>query len=312
MTPHLPEGVLVGHWTDSEAWTGCTVVLLPEGSVSSCEIRGGGPGTIGTDFLQPSSGGPGGQAILFTGGSAFGLAAAEGVVRFLEERGMGLQTRAARVPLVAGAVVYDLALGDPGARPTGDAAYAACEAAGIEPQRGSVGAGTGCTVGKLLGPQHWSKGGLGVAGAEIAGGTVVAAVAAVNSIGEVVREDGEVLAGIRGETGFLRTTELLRAGTPFNRPWQEATTLVCVVTDARLTKTGAWLVARAANAGLARAVQPIWTPFDGDSVFCGATNAKDVDPVAVAAVAADVTAEAIRDAVRQATGAPGCPAAAEL
>ena len=117
---------------------------------------------------------------------------------------------------------------------------------------------------------------------------------------------------VRGEAGFERTADLLRAGTSFSRPWQEATTLVCVVTDARLTKTQAWLVARAANAGVARAVAPVWTPFDGDTVFCAATNARDADHVTVAALAAEVVADAIRDGVRQATGAPGCPAASEL
>jgi L-aminopeptidase/D-esterase-like protein len=312
MTPSLPEGVGVGHWTDHEAWTGCTVVLLPDGSVASCEVRGGGPGTIGTDVLQPGSGGPGAQAILLTGGSAFGLAAADGVLRFLEERGIGFPTRAGLVPLVSGAVVYDLALGDSAARPTPDSAYAACDAATARPERGSVGAGTGCTVGKLLGADHWTKGGLGLASAETAEGSIVATLAVVNSIGEVVDGGGSVLAGVREGEGFVRTTDLLRSGTPFSRPWREATTLVCVLTDARLTKTEAWLVARAASAGVARAVVPVWTPFDGDTVFCAATNARDVNPATVAVLAAEVTAEAIRDGVMRATGAPGCPAASEL
>jgi L-aminopeptidase/D-esterase-like protein len=312
MTAKLPDGVLVGHWTDRERWTGCTVVLLPEGSTASCEVRGGGPGTIGSDILQPASGGPGAQAILLTGGSAFGLAAADGVVRFLEERGIGFPTRAGRVPLVAGAVVYDLALGDPTGRPTADSAYAACTAATTTPERGSVGAGTGCTVGKLRGPERWTKGGTGVAGTRIDGGAVVAALAVVNSIGEVLAEDGSVLAGVRSDGGYERTADLVRSGERFDRPWREATTLACVLTDARLTKTEAWLVARAANAGVARAVSPTWTPFDGDTVFCAATNAFEEDALAVAVLAAEVTAAAIRDAVRQATGAPGCPAASEL
>lgn len=309
MSARLPDGVLIGHWTDREAWTGCTVVLLPEGSVASCEVRGGGPGTIGSDILQPASGGPGANAILFTGGSAFGLAAAAGVVCFLDERGIGFPTRAARVPLVAGAVVYDLALGSPTGRPTPESAYAACAAATATPERGSVGAGTGCTVGKLLGPEQWTKGGVGLSGAEIDGGAVVSALAVVNSIGEVVGEDGTVVAGVRGDGGYRRTAELVRSGVRFDRPWREATTLVCVLTDARLTKTEAWLVSRAANAGLARAVSPAWTPFDGDTVFCAATNALEADPLAVAVIAAEVTAAAIRDGVRQATGAPGCPSA---
>jgi L-aminopeptidase/D-esterase-like protein len=312
MSAQLPHGVLVGHWTDREAWTGCTVVLLPDGGVASCEVRGGAPGTIGTDALQPASGGPGAQAILLTGGSAFGLAAADGVVAYLEDRGLGFETRVARVPLVAAACVYDLAVGDAGVRPTSDAGYAACEAAASAPEQGSVGAGTGCSVGKLLGPERWTKGGLGIATSATAEGVTVGAVAVVNAVGEVVEADGTVLGGVRGQHGFQRTVELLRSGVTFNRPSREATTLVSVVTDARLTKTQAWLVARAASAGVARAVVPVWTPFDGDAVFCAATNERDADPVVVAALAADVTAEAIRDGVRRATGAPGCPAASEL
>lgn len=311
MTPRLPAGVLVGHWTDRDAWTGCTVVLLPEGSVASCEVRGGGPGTIGTDVLQPASGGPGANAILLTGGSAFGLSAAEGVVRYLEEHGVGVATRVKLVPLVAGAVVYDLALGDVHARPTAASAYAACEAATAEPERGSVGAGTGCSVGKIRGMAQATKGGLGIASTQTVGGLTVAAVAVVNAVGEVVDERGDVLAGVRGANGFERTADLLRAGASFDRPWQEATTLVCVLTDAQLTKTQAWLCARAANAGVARAVVPVWTPFDGDAVFCAATGGREADVVVVAALAAEVTAEAVRDGVRQATGAPGCPAAPE-
>lgn len=309
----FPDGVLVGHWTDRAAWTGCSVVLLPDGAVTSCEVRGGAPGSIGTDALQPSAGGPGAQAILLTGGSAFGLAAAEGVARFLEERGVGFVTRAGRVPLVAGAVVFDLAPGSPSVRPDAASGYAACAAASGAPARGSVGAGAGCTVGKLLGARGWTKGGLGTASAELAGGVVVSAVAVVNAIGEVVDRDGTVLAGVRREGGgFHSTVELLREGASFAGAWTEATTLVAVVTDARLTKTEAWLVARAAAAGVARAVVPVWTAFDGDAVFCSATNEHETDPTAVAALAAEVAAEAIRDGVRQATGAPGCPAASEL
>ena len=167
MTPQLPDGVLVGHWTDREAWTGCTVVLLPDGSVSSCEVRGGAPGTLGTDAISPASAGVGANAILLTGGSAFGLAAADGVVRWLAERGRGHPTPAGPVPVVAGAVVYDLALGSASTWPTAEAGYAACEAATVTPERGSIGAGTGCTVGKLLRDGR-TKGGLGVASLESA------------------------------------------------------------------------------------------------------------------------------------------------
>ena len=308
----LPHGFAAGHWTDPEGWTGCTVVLAPEGSVSACEVRGGGPGTRESDLLSPASAAPGAQALLLTGGSAFGLAAADGVVRYLAERGLGFRTRAALVPLVAAAVVYDLALGDAEARPTPADAYIACEAAGAELERGSVGVGAGCTVGKLLGPEHWTKGGFGVASLELAGGATVAALAAVNAFGEVIAEDGSVLAGIRRDGAFVRTADLFREGVRADRPWREATTLVAVVTDAVLTKTEAWLVARAASAGVARAVSPSATSLDGDVAYCFASNTVEADPLAVSVLAAEVTAAAIRDAVRQATGAPGCPAVREL
>ncbi len=309
--PALPDGVLVGHWTDRDAWTGCTVVLLPEGTVVGGEVRGGGPGAAGTDLLSPAASGPGANAILLTGGSAFGLAATDGVVRWLAERGVGYDTPAGKVPLVAAAVVYDLALGDASRRPGAAEGYAACQAASATPDRGSVGAGTGCTVGKLLWPPSWTKGGLGLASTDLPGGGVLAALAAVNPVGDVLAEDGSVLAGSRRGDGFARSVAEVRAGGSLRRPWREATTLACVLTDARLDKAGAWLVARAAGAGVARAVAPVWTPFDGDATFCAATCRADVDPLVVSVLAADVVADAIRDAVREAEGAPGCPSAFE-
>jgi L-aminopeptidase/D-esterase-like protein len=311
VTPGLPAGVRVGHWTDRGAWTGCTVCLLPEGSVASCEVRGGAPGTLGTDIMQPSSAGPGANAILLTGGSAFGLAAADGVVRWLAERGIGFQTPVAPVPLVAAAVVYDLGLGDADTRPDAESGYAACEAATEQVERGSVGAGTGCTVGKLLGAEYWTKGGLGVASAELPGGGVVAAIAVVNAVGEVLGPDGSVLAGLWREGAYLPSTMALRSGAELRRPWREATTLVGLFTDVVLTKLDAWMCARAANAGVARAVSPVWTPFDGDTVFCVSTGRVEGDSLALSLMAADVVAESIRDGVRQATGAPGCPASSE-
>ena len=325
VTSALPAGFQVGHWTDRERWTGCTVVLAPENSVASCEVRGGGPGTRETDLLSPAAAVPGPQAVLLTGGSAFGLAAADGVVRWLAERDLGFQTRVAKVPLVPAAVVYDLALGDPEARPDATAGYAACEAARPEvPERGSIGVGTGCSVGKFLGMENATKGGLGYASATTNDGVTVAALAAVNALGEVLAEDGSVLAGMWERGRYVRSGDVLRErgapltafrggqGPPQARPWAlESTTLICVVTDARLTKTQAWLVARSASSGVARAVAPVATPYDGDVAFCLAGGAVEADPLMIAVVAADLTAEAIRNAVRQATGAPGCPASDE-
>lgn len=310
MNAQLPEGVLIGHWTDREAWTGCTVVLLPDGSVASCEVRGGAPGTRETDGLSLAAADAGSNAILLTGGSSFGLGAADGVVRWLAERGRGHAMPAGPVPVVAAAVVYDLRLGSSTVWPTADGGYAACEAATPTPEQGSVGAGTGCTVGKLL-RDGWTKGGFGMASLALGGGCVVAAVAVVNAVGEVLDGDGTVLAGIWRDGSCVSSSKVLREQGVRGRSGREATTLVCVLTDARLTKTEAWLCARSAGAGMARAVTPVWTPFDGDAVFCAATNTVHADPAVVSALAADVTADAIRAAVREATGAPGCPAASE-
>ena len=273
MTPCLPQGVRVGHCTDLVGWTGCTVCLLPEGSVASCEVRGGAPGTLGTDLLQPAGAGPGANAILLTGGSAFGLAAVDGVVGWLSERGIGFETPAALVPLVGAAVVYDLGLGDPDARPGAASGRSACDATSDTAGRGTVGAGTGCTVGKLLGAEHWTKGGFGLASVELPGGGLVSAMAVVNAVGDVLETDGSVLAGIRRGDGYVPSEDVIVAGAAIRRPWRDATTLVCVVTDVVLTKTEAWVCARAANAGVARAVSPVWTPFDGDTVFAVSTDA---------------------------------------
>ena len=309
-SPEPPAGFAIGHWTDAAGGTGCTVVRASEHVVAAGEVRGGGPGTRESDLLSPSANVEGVQAIVFAGGSAFGLSAADGVVRWLEERGLGYRTPAGIVPLVAAAIVYDLALGDPRARPGPDAGHAACEAAGRLPDRGSVGAGTGCTVGKALGPEGWTKGGVGLAGDTI-GDATVCALSVVNAVGEVVAEDGSVLAGPWQGGSYRRTIELLKEGVSPPPAARESTTLVCVMTDARLTKTEAWLVARAASAGVARAVQPAATARDGDLVYCLASGPVEADPFAVSALAADVTATAIRDGVRQARGTPDCPSAAE-
>jgi L-aminopeptidase/D-esterase-like protein len=308
--PALPHGVAVGHWTDAAGLTGCTVVLAPEGTVGSGDLSGGAPATRETDLLSPAARAPAVQAVMLTGGSAFGLSAADGVVRWLAERGAGTQTPTGPVPLVPSAAVYDLPLGDASARPGPDAGHAACEAASAEVERGNVGAGTGCTVGKLLGPGHWTKSGLGFA-SERAGEATVAAIAAVNAFGEVVGASGEVLAGVWRDGAYERTADLLRAGHEPFATARESTTLVCVVTDARLTKTGAWLIARASGAGVARAVDPSATTVDGDYVFCLATGRAEAEPISLASGAASVTAGAIRDAVAQARGVSGCESAAD-
>ncbi|HEX8648928.1 MAG TPA: P1 family peptidase [Thermoleophilaceae bacterium] len=306
----LPPGFRVGHWTDLEGGTGCTVVLPPEGTVAAADIRGGGPGTRESELLSPAANAPGVQAVCFAGGSAFGLAACDGVVQWLDERGIGYDTPAATVPLVAGAIIYDLWRARPDARPGPDAGRAACEAASTEVERGSVGAGTGAAVGKILGPDGWTKGGVGLAADRVAGASV-AALAVVNAVGEVVAEDGSVLAGAWRDGAYVRTVDALKSGVSAPSGARESTTLVCLMSDARLDKRATWLVARAASAGVGRAVQPSATAHDGDLVYALASGAVDAHPFAISAVAADVTAAAIRDAVRQAEGTPGCPSAAD-
>ena len=311
MRIELPRGVRVGHHTDLDAWTGCTVVLLPEGTVAAAEVRGGGPGTRESELLTPSANAAGVDAVLLTGGSAFGLSAAHGVMEHLAEQGIGYAIPGGPVPLVFAAVVYDLPLGDGAVRPTPADAVAACEAAGTEVRRGSIGVGTGCTVGKLRGPAGWTKGGLGAATLRV-GGATITALAAVNAFGDVLGADGSVAAGVWTGEGYERTTDLLRAGEwPLRAALRENTTLVCVLTDARLDKREAWLVARAGSGGVARAVAPSATAADGDLVVCCATGEIEVDPFVVSALAPEVIADAVRDAVASATGAPGCPAASE-
>ncbi|HEX8082703.1 MAG TPA: P1 family peptidase [Solirubrobacteraceae bacterium] len=308
-TPALPRGFRVGHFTDVDAATGCTVILSPDGGAEGAvEVRGGGPGTRETDLLAPAAPSRPITAIVFSGGSARGLAVAGEVAQLLEERGIGHVTRLGHlIPLVPAAVVYDMALGED-VRPGPDAARIALDAATESPERGTVGAGTGCSVGKILGPEGKTKGGVGLASERIAGGATVAALAVVNAIGDVLAEDGSVLAGPWRDGRHHRTTDVLRGHVDF-APWGgEATTLVCVMTDAALSRIDAWHLARAATAGCARAVDPTATQFDGDACFVLAAGNAQADPFVLQALVPHVVSAAIRDAVRQATSLAGCEA----
>jgi L-aminopeptidase/D-esterase-like protein len=315
----LPDGFRVGHWTDPEARTGCTVVLPPPGTRGSVDVRGGGTGTRELETLSPLANSEGPNAVLLTGGSAFGLAAADGVARWLEERGIGRPTPAGVVPIVPTAVVFDLVEGASGRRPGPEEGYAACEAAAAEGwERGAIGAGTGTAVGKLFGREKATRGGVGCAATRLDDGTVVAAIAVANAFGDVIGADGDLLGAPRGEDGApLRTAARLArmSGLPdFREIAPRATgntTLACVCTDASVDKRTCAIVARMASAGIARAVDPAFTPLDGDVVFCLASGSEPPAPPGLAAswritvlgtVAAAVTADAIRDAVRVATG----------
>jgi L-aminopeptidase/D-esterase-like protein len=312
---HLPSGFEVGHWTDTEGATGCTVVLTPPGgAVAGADVRGGGTGTRELALLDPIANAQAVHAVLLTGGSAFGLAAADGVVRWLEENGRGYETPGGVVPLVPAAVVYDLVSGDPRARPGAEQGYAACEAAGAELELGSVGAGTGAAVGKLFGRESAVKSGVGFAAQDLPQGPRLAVLAVVNAFGDVLAEDGSVLAGPRSEDGsFARTSQVLREQViepPSYR--REAspgnTTLVCLMTDAELSKVGCGIVAKMAHAGMARAVDPVHSAVDGDVVFTLASSrAQAVEPLLVGVAAAGLTSEAIRDGCRQASSVAGIP-----
>ncbi len=310
----LPEGFAVGHWTDYEAETGCTAILPPGGSRCGVEVRGGGPGSRETEIVGPLSNPQEATAVLLTGGSAHGLAAADGVVRWCEERGRGYETPGGLVPLVPSAVIYDLMAGRGDVRPGGDQGYAACEAArGGIPERGRLGAGSGAAVAKAAGRDNASPGGVGFASATLGSGEIVAALAVVNATGDILATDGTAIACVRGPDGeSVRSAELI-PGLSEPPRWsegepRESTTLVCVMTDAALGKIGANKVARMSSAGIARAVDPVFTPFDGDIVFCLASGSP-IEPaqeswlvMTAGTLAATVTAEAIRDAVRSAAG----------
>jgi L-aminopeptidase/D-esterase-like protein len=301
-------GIRVGHATDAEAMTGCTVVLLPpEGAVGGVDQRGGAPGTRETDLLRPMHLVQRVNAVLLAGGSAFGLDAATGVVRWLEERGIGFDTRTAKVPIVPAAILYDLDVGRADVRPDAAMGYAACEAAAGGPvTEGRVGAGTGCTVGKVLGAARASRSGLGTASVYLGGGLVVAALVAVNAFGDVIDPDtGQILAGAqalsgRGFAGTLLTMKGMVGKTILRFANQGQTVIGVVATNARLTKERANKMAQMAQDGLARTIRPAHTMFDGDTLFALATGQRRGDVNLVGAYAAEVVAQAIVRAVRAA------------
>ena len=306
-------GVLVGHATDLEAFTGCTAVVFEEPAVVGVDVRGSSPGTRETDRLGSHGTVRRTHALLLTGGSAFGLAAAEGVVRFLEESDVGLDIRVARIPLVSAAVLFDLVVGDPGVRPGPEMGYeAASSAKSADFAQGSVGAGTGATVGKVLGLDGAMKGGVGSASVALEGGLVIGALAAVNAFGDV-REPrtGRVLAGPRLEDGTLGDTVELLPEAVARMGWGENTTLGIVATNAALEKRDANKVAQMAHDGLARAIEPVHTTVDGDVAFAASVGEVEAATDVVGAWGARVMQEAILRGVRAAKGAPGIPSLSE-
>lgn len=313
MTVEVPvKGLKVGHYSDYEGLTGCTVVLAPHGVAASVDIRGGAPGSMETALLSPFSAVGELHAVLLTGGSARGLGAAAGVSEFLRESGYGYQTQYARIPLVTAAVIYDLGLGESDAYPHPEHAYDACRAAGLQLEEGSVGVGTGATVGKILGAGGMMKGGIALASTSVGKGVTVSALTVVNAFGDVLDETGGILAGARKDGAFVGSKDLLIGlpGAPRLSPLTD-TTLTVVMTDGRLDKLQCGVVARMAHAGQARAIDPIHTPVDGDCVFVLASGRKETNVFQVGVAAADVVASSIRRAVRVAGSLGGVPSVTE-
>jgi L-aminopeptidase/D-esterase-like protein len=306
-------GVLVGHASDPDGLTGCTAILFQEPAVVGVDVRGSSPGTRETDRLSPAGTVRRTHALLLTGGSAFGLAAADGVVRLLEESGVGLDVGVARIPLVSAAVLFDLVVGSPTARPDTDMGYEAASSAKVgDFAQGSVGAGTGATVGKVLGMERAMKGGIGSASVALDGSLVVGALAAVNAFGDVRDPStGRILAGPRLEDGTLGDTVELLPEAASRMRWGEHTTLGIVATNAALSKPQATKVAQMAHDGLARAIEPVHTTVDGDVVFAASVGEVDVATDVVGAWGARVMQEAIVRAVRAAEGIPGIPSLSE-
>jgi L-aminopeptidase/D-esterase-like protein len=311
-------GIKVGHYTDTEAATGCTVILCETGAVAGVDVRGSAPGTRETDLLRPGNLVEKVQAVLLSGGSAFGLDAAGGVMRYLEERGFGHDTIVAKVPIVPAAVLFDLNTGSCKIRPGIEEGYQACLAATEkEVTEGCVGAGTGATVGKILGIECAIKSGLGTASRKIGDDVIVAAIVAVNAVGDIVNhKTGEILAGPRNQknNGFLSTVELLTGSTNSNikNPLPTNTTLGVVATNANLTKEQVNKLAQMAQDGIARAINPSHTMYDGDTIFALSAGDKTADLTTLGTAAAEVVSDAIVRAVQQAETLAGIPAIKDM
>ena len=336
------QGILVGHWSDPAHGTGCSVILTPEGSCCGVDVRGSAPGTRETELLNPVNRVDRVHGVLLSGGSAYGLGAAHGVVAWLAGRGYGWFTPAAPVPIVPAAILYDLGFGGSTIYPTQEDALAACETATEKDgSRGSIGAGVGCTVGKMLGTDRCMRGGLGQASVALPGGIAVSALIAVNAVGDIVDPmRAEIVAGARNpETGEL-VDSLAAASSSLDafsfvpsgprstqssfpsddcqstsaETVQENTTIGVVATNLSLSKTEVTKLAQMAQSGVSRTTRPAHTQYDGDCLFALATGVSDaqIELSLLGAVAAEVVAAAVLDGVLNATSAPGVPAAAEI
>ena len=310
-------GIKVGHYTLTGRPTGCTVVLIEAGATAGVDVRGAAPATRDTDLLHPTKMVPQIFGIALSGGSLFGLSSADGVLRYLEEKNIGIVYGARHIPIVPGASVFDLGVGDGKVRPTADCGYRAASAAATSPVvEGSVGAGAGATLGKLQGLERAMKGGVGSAAIQMPDGLIVAALVVVNPLGDVIDPaTGKVVAGVRTPDGksFADARVIMRSGAPrANRG--DNSTIGVVATNARLTKAQASYLAELADDGYARAIWPIHTIVDGDTVFAISTGSQESEPdlIRLGALAADVMTAAVIRAATQATGLPNLPAVRDL
>ncbi len=308
-------GIRVGNYTDKEGVTGCTVVLCEPGAVAGVDVSGSAPGTRETELLRPGNLVEKVQAIVLSGGSAFGLDTAGGVMRYLEERGYGHETSAGKVPIVPAAIIFDLNIGNPKTRPGANEGYQAClVATEAEVAEGCVGAGTGAAVGKILGIERATKSGLGTASQKMANDIVVAALVVVNAFGDVIDpKTGEIMAGPRqpGKGGFSSTSELLKSG-ELGRAVAFNTIIGVIATNAKLSKTGANRLAKVAQVGIARSINPCHTMYDGDVLFALSFGEKTGDFNTLSSVAAELVATAITRAVLKAETMAGIPAARDI
>lgn len=304
-------GIKVGHVTDTIGITGCTVILCPPKTVGAVDVRGGAPGTRETDLLQPYNHVEEVTAIMLSGGSAFGLASADGAMRWLDEREIGYQSGTGIiVPIVSAAILFDLLIGDKNVRPTAEMGYQACENATTEAvEQGCVGAGTGARIGAMMGNELATKGGIGSASVDLGDGLIVAALMAVNAVGDILDETGQIMAGLRNldGTGFMGMLTALKAMARMTeRPnTRENTVIGVVATNAKLSKAHTQRVAQMAHDGVARAINPAHTMFDGDAIFALSTGEIPANPTVIGAYAAEVVATAIRNGVRHATTVGG-------
>jgi L-aminopeptidase/D-esterase-like protein len=313
------DGIKVGHFTETRRPTGCSVVLCEQGAVAGVDVRGSAPGTRETDLLKPTNLVDKVNAIVLSGGSAFGLDSATGVMRYLEEHDAGYATAAGKVPIVPAVILYDLNVGDSKIRPNAESGYKACTAAKTGPiEEGSVGAGAGATVGKIGGGKPM-KGGIGTSSIRLANGLIVGALVAVNCVGDVIDpKTGKIVAGARTPDGkgFLNIIQAYRSGRGVvqNPPPGQNTTIGVVATNARFDKTQMTKIAEMAHDGMARAINPTHTPSDGDTLFALSTGTSTANGnlTAIGALAAEAVSEAILRAVMKAKSVLGFPGVRDI